>query len=40
MWNLGKVNNETPERRKWPCSDVFSANFEQISNIVTVFPVI
>ena len=34
-----KLTMKTPERRKWPCSDVFSANFEQISNIIMVFPV-
>ena len=32
-----KVNNKTPERRKWRHSGVFIINFEHISHFVLVF---
>ena len=36
-----KLMIKTPERRQWrPCSGVFIVNFEQVSHIVLVFPLL
>ena len=40
VWNLFKVNIEGPERRQWSRSSVFIVNFEQISDIDLVFPLL
>ena len=33
-----KLSIKTPERRQWPLSGIFIANFKLISNIILVFP--
>ena len=35
-----KLTIKTPERRHWPLSGVFIVNFEQISHIVLVLPLL
>ena len=40
VWNLFNVNIEGPERRQWSRSSVFIVNFEQISDIDLVFPLL
>ena len=38
--NYSKLTIETLERRQWRGSGVFNVNFEQISSIVLVFPML
>ena len=35
-----KLTIKTPEQRHWHRSDVFIVNFEQISDVVLVFPLL
>ena len=35
-----KANQKTTERRQWRRSDIFIANFKQISPIFLVFPLL
>ena len=40
VWNLFKVINKDTRMTSWRRSDVFIVNFEQISHIVMVFPLL
>ena len=40
VWNLFKVINKDTRMTSWRRSDVFIVNFEQISRIVMVFPLL
>ena len=40
VWNMFAVNNRTPEGRLWRRFGVFIVNFEQISHLFLVFPLL
>ena len=40
VWNLFKVDNRDTRRRHWRRSCVFMVNFEQISHIILLFPLL
>ena len=40
VWNLFKVINKDTRMTSWRRSDVFIVNFEQMSHIVMVFPLL
>ena len=40
VWNIFDVNSKTPKQRQWSRSGVINVNFEQISHIFPVFPLL
>ena len=40
VWNMFDVNSKTSKQRQWSRSGVVNVNFEQISHIFPVFPLL